>query len=528
MSAQAVEMREARFEYGLPDGEGASEERSVVGPVTLAIEPGQFVVVTGASGCGKTTLTRMVNGLIPAMYIGERSGEVRVAGISIDEWEMDGLARVVGSVFQNPRSQFFNLDTTSEIAFGCENLGIPRDEIHRRVADAVHELGIADLLDRDLRNLSGGQRQLIALASVYAMGPDILLLDEPTASLDVAAMRRLAEVLARCKQAGKTVIVSEHRLWWVADLADRVVVMAHGAIERDLSADAFAALGPGAHRALGVRAWGRAEVEGARRLSERTASAPCGDACSAPARREGTRASEAPAALEVWGLTLGYGHAPALLADADLALRAGSVVALVGRNGVGKTTFARCIAGLHKERAGTVAFGGVPTRRKDRPRHAFLVMQETGYQLFADSTIHELESALAARDEERGTPPGIDELLERFGLAEVAERHPLSLSGGQRQRLALAAGVAQGADVFVLDEPTSGLDRGNMERVAREISALADEGACVVVITHDYEFLAAACDVAVEVADQSLIGPFPLDAAGRSRVRELMGFGRET
>lgn len=221
MSVQAVEMQGARFAYSLPDGTAPAEERSVVGPVTLAIEPGQFVVVTGASGCGKTTLTRMVNGLIPAMYAGERSGEVRVAGVSIDEWEMDGLARVVGSVFQNPRSQFFNLDTTSEIAFGCENLGIARDEIHRRVAAAVRDLGIEDLLDCDLRRLSGGQRQLIALASVYAMGPDLLLLDEPTASLDVAAMRRLAEVLARCKQAGKTVIVSEHRLWWVADLADR-------------------------------------------------------------------------------------------------------------------------------------------------------------------------------------------------------------------------------------------------------------------------------------------------------------------
>lgn len=519
MSVQAVEMQGARFAYSLPDGTAPAEERSVVGPVTLAIEPGQFVVVTGASGCGKTTLTRMVNGLIPAMYAGERSGEVRVAGVSIDEWEMDGLARVVGSVFQNPRSQFFNLDTTSEIAFGCENLGIARDEIHRRVAAAVRDLGIEDLLDCDLRRLSGGQRQLIALASVYAMGPDLLLLDEPTASLDVAAMRRLAEVLARCKQAGKTVIVSEHRLWWVADLADRVVVMAHGALERDLSAEAFAALGPEAHRALGVRAWGRAEVEGAHRLAERVA----------PPRREGPScATEAPAALEVQGLTLGYGHAPALLADADLALRAGSVVALVGRNGVGKTTFARCIAGLHKERAGTVAFGGAPTRRKERPRHAFLIMQETGYQLFADSTIHELESALAARDEGRPAPPGIDELLERFELADVAERHPLSLSGGQRQRLALAAGVAQGADVFVLDEPTSGLDRGNMERVARRIAALADDGACVVVITHDYEFLAAACDVAVEVTDRSLVGPFPLDAAGRARVRELMGFGRET
>lgn len=528
MSAPAVKMRAARFAYGLPDGTAPTEERSVVGPLNLAIEPGQFVVVTGASGCGKTTLTRMVNGLIPAMYAGERSGEVRVGGISIDEWEMDGLARVVGSVFQNPRSQFFNLDTTSEIAFGCENLGIARDEICRRVAAAVRDLGIPDLLDRDLRRLSGGQRQLIALASVYAMGPDILLLDEPTASLDVAAMRRLAEVLARCKQAGKTVIVSEHRLWWVADLADRVVVMAHGAIERDLSAETFAALGPKAHRSLGVRAWGRAEVEDAHRLGERGSSARCGDALDASARGEGSCASEPPAALEVRGLTLGYGHAPALLDGADLALRAGSVVALVGRNGVGKTTFARCIAGLHKERAGTVAFSGVPTRRRDRPRHAFLVMQETGYQLFADSTIHELESALAARDEGRGAPPGIDELLERFGLADVAERHPLSLSGGQRQRLALAVGVAQGADVFVLDEPTSGLDRGNMERVARQIAVLADEGACVVVITHDYEFLAAACDVAVEVTDRSLVGPFSLDAAGRARVRELMGFGRET
>ena len=157
------------------------------------------MVVTGCSGCGKTTLMRLVNGLVPQAYDGELSGTVCVLGQDAADLGIEGLSLRVGSVFQNPRSQFFNLDTTSEIAFGCENAGLPHDEIRLRVRSAAADLGISHLLDRDIRELSGGQRQMVAIASVHALGPEVFALDEPTAALDVASMRTLAHLVRRLK-----------------------------------------------------------------------------------------------------------------------------------------------------------------------------------------------------------------------------------------------------------------------------------------------------------------------------------------
>ena len=208
----AVEFHRVAFSYA--DAEGNLFEPVLKG-VNLSVARGQCVAVTGCSGCGKTTLMRLVNGLAPQAYDGELSGAVRVLGQDAADLGIEGLSLCVGSVFQNPRSQFFNLDTTSEIAFGCENAGLPHDEIHLRVHDAAADLGISHLLDRDIRKLSGGQRQMVALASVHALGPEVFALDEPTAALDVASMRTLAHLVRRLKELGRTVIVSEHRLWWL-------------------------------------------------------------------------------------------------------------------------------------------------------------------------------------------------------------------------------------------------------------------------------------------------------------------------
>ena len=297
MSAPAIEFRDAGFSYAALDGEadgarargsgvsdggsdregaGAAEAARVascggsgahargaasVFDVNLVVRQGECVVLTGPSGCGKTTLTRMVNGLIPALYAGEVAGEVLVQGVPMDAWEMDDLSCAVGSVFQNPRSQFFNLDTTSEVAFGCENMGVPQDEMHARVAATVRELSIERLMERDIRALSGGEKQLVAVASVHAMEPSVFVLDEPTAALDVDAMKRLRDVLARLKAAGKAILVAEHRLWWLAGVADRIVLMDDGRITCDLPAAEFAAM-PAAERARkGLRAWDIAEVE---------------------------------------------------------------------------------------------------------------------------------------------------------------------------------------------------------------------------------------------------------------------------
>lgn len=485
--------------------------------VSLFIPEGQCVVLTGPSGCGKTTITRLVNGLIPAAYEGTLTGEVRVAGRAMADWEMHELCHVVGSVFQNPRSQFFNLDTTSEVAFGCENVGLTRDEIHARVDNAFTALGIEHLRDRGIFDLSGGQRQMVALASAYALGPDVFVLDEPTASLDVASMLQLAQVVRRLKAAGKTVVIAEHRLWWLSDLVDRVVVMDRGAVVFDGSASQFAAVPLERRGEWGLRAWSVDEL-----LASSGGALGLG-AERSEGRLDAPTQSSGVACLSVQGLCAGHARGRQVLSGIDAAFPVGAVTALVGRNGAGKSTLARCVVGLHREAEGRIAFSGEVPARRVRPRFAYLVMQETGYQLFSDRVRGELEDACAdARD--GGSGVSVDGLLARFDLVAVSERHPLSLSGGQRQRLAIATGIAQGAPYLVLDEPTSGLDRANMDRVAHELRAACAQGIGVIVITHDLELVRAACDAVVPVRDGRAEAAISVAGSTMGRIAAEMGF----
>ena len=514
----AIEFRGAGFSYAAAKGAASAHG------VSFAQREGECVVVTGPSGCGKTTLARMVNGLIPAVYAGTTEGGVYVFGRAVADWEMDDLSCAVGSVFQNPRSQFFNLDTTSEIAFGCENMGVPRDEIARRIASATRALGVEHLLERDIRALSGGEKQLVAVASVHAMEPSAFVLDEPTAALDVRAMMRLREAVSRLKATGKTVIVAERRLWWLRGVADRVVLMRDGTIVEEMTSEEFTLMPAEERRRLGLRAWDIRQVE------------PC--ATGAACEGSGDSARRVPA-LVVRGLEARYGRRGRLVVDGcDFDAEAGRAVALVGRNGAGKTTFARCLAGLHAETAGEILIEGEALDPRKRAGRVFLGMQESGYQLFSDTVEGELRLALQARrvreapDTKEGAAEGslesesalIEAALERFGLEELRGRHPLSLSGGQRQRLAIAAGSLQGSRVLVLDEPTSGLDLANMERIAAEIDRLKEAGRCIVVITHDFEFACATCEEIAHLENGRIAERFDLTPSTAPRARVLFGF----
>lgn len=536
MSApRAVEFVRASFAYA-----SCAEAVSVRG-VDLNVDRGECVVVTGPSGCGKTTLARMVNGLVPAVFSGEETGDVLVEGKSVFEWEMDDLSCTVGSVFQNPRSQFFNLDTTSEIAFGCENMGVAREQIALRIEEAADVLGVRHLLERDIRALSGGEKQLVAVASVYAMHPSVFVLDEPTAALDVHAMLRLREVVGRLKEAGKTVLVAEHRLWWLSGLADRVVLMREGEIAADMRACEFACMPDVDRAAMGLRAWSIADV----------APSCCGDACAAcdeptgavapsrgfgsDVRREALASKDAQtrglrAALSARGLCARYGKRGRLVVDGcDFDAHAGRAVALIGRNGAGKTTLARCLAGLHAECAGEVLIDGGAVSPRKRAGRVFLGMQESGYQLFSDTVEGELRLALGARgmpSDDGAADALVEEKLADFGLERYRDRHPLSLSGGQRQRLALAAGFLQGACVMVLDEPTSGLDLANMRRIAAEVERLKRDGVCLVIVTHDFEFACATCDEVAFMKDGRIAEHFELSSETASHARTLFGFER--
>ena len=233
---------------------GYGEAQETLSQVSAAIAPGECVLLCGASGCGKTTVTKLINGLIPSFTPGCRlEGRVEVDGLDPGTTPMYELARKVGSVFQNPKSQFFNLDTDSELAFGLENEGRPPEEIRRRVADTVEALHLQELQRRSIFSLSGGQKQLLAFGSVYAMGPEVFVLDEPTANLDQDAIARLHDQIVYLKRQGRTVVIAEHRLYFLTDLIDRALYLRDGVLERTFTREQFCALTDGEREALGLR-----------------------------------------------------------------------------------------------------------------------------------------------------------------------------------------------------------------------------------------------------------------------------------
>ena len=446
---------------------GYGEAQETLSQVSAAIAPGECVLLCGASGCGKTTVTKLINGLIPAFTPGCRlEGRVEVDGLDPGTTPMYELARKVGSVFQNPKSQFFNLDTDSELAFGLENEGRPPEEIRKRVSDTVDALHLQELQARNIFSLSGGQKQLLAFGSVYAMGPEIFVLDEPTANLDQDAIARLHDQIAGLKRQGRTVVIAEHRLYFLTDLIDRVLYLRDGVLERTFTREQFCALTDREREALGLRTL-----------------IPAG--CTLPAAAP----AGAKEGLSVEGLTCAYRKEPPVFQALSFSARPGEVVAITGPNGVGKTTLSRCLCGLIREQAGQIALNGRPLNRKERQKAAFCVMQDVNHQLFSDSVWGECR--MSAPDVPDSSLKGV---LDSLHLLPFRERHPMSLSGGQKQRLAVATALLSEKPILIFDEPTSGLDYARMVEVSGVIRSLAQQGRIVLVVTHDQEFLQRACD----------------------------------
>jgi energy-coupling factor transport system ATP-binding protein len=419
-----------------------------------------------------------------------------VAGRDIADTKPEALAPIVGSVFQNPRTQFFNLDTTGEIAFGCENLGLPATEIRGRVVDAARELGIAHLLDRDIFALSGGEKQKIAVASAYALNPAIFVFDEPSSNLDNTACHELAALMKTLKAQGKTIVVAEHRLYYLAELIDRAVYLKGGSIVCEWTRSAFLALSDAAREELGLRA-------------------VCVDALCLENK---ARPSPTPL-LTVSDLTAGYKRGKPVLERISFAASTGEIIGIAGRNGQGKSTLARVLCGLHKEWRGAVALNGRLLKTNSRAGLFYLVMQESGYQLFTDSVENELRLSKSKKD--RPSDGKVNTILDSLLLTELRERHPMSLSGGEKQRTAIGTAMAHDAAVLLFDEPTSGLDFGNMRRVVDVLKRLSADGKIVFVITHDFELLARACTRVLVLDSGKITNDSSLLAENLSNFKEM-------
>ncbi len=449
-------------------------------------------MLSGASGCGKTTITRLVNGLIPHFYHGKLSGRILVNGMDTQKTEIAVLSNTVGTVFQNPRTQFFNTDTDSEIVFGLENRGVSREELLRRLSEITEELDLHSLRSRSIFELSGGEKQKIAFSSVYAAEPDILVFDEPSSNLDMKSIGELSQLIRNAKNAGKTILIAEHRFWYLMDIVDRVVYMKGGEIVSDMPISAFLTLPESDMGKMGLRV---------RNLSL--------------SEQGGMRENISENHLSVEDIHVRLGGRDVLKGASFLA-GGGEIIAIAGLNGAGKTTLARAICGLQKNIKGNVFWNGHCLSRRMRRGKAYMVMQDVGHQLFTESVLS--ECTLGIKNPDIGE---IEKILNKVDLLEYKERHPLSLSGGQMQRLSVAVSEICGKELLVFDEPTSGLDLKSMEEVGEIARMLAGQDKVILIITHDIEFMKKICTRILFIRDGKI--ERNLEGEAKEEIIDLLG-----
>ncbi|MCR5284272.1 MAG: ABC transporter ATP-binding protein [Treponema sp.] len=477
-----IELKDVSFEYnsgeglerGSAGGIGETVSNGSLKNINLKINDGEFLLLTGGSGCGKTTILRLLNGLIPNFFEGQLEGSVTVDGVDVSHAELYDTAKTVSTVFQNPRSQFFNVDTTSELAFACENQGMAESEILQRIDKTVSELHLEPLMNRSLFDLSGGQKQKIACASVAVTGNKIILLDEPSANLDLKTIDELAGLLKKWKNQGKTIVVAEHRISYLWELADRTVVLKNGEIEKELSRIQMDKISEDELHAMGLRT---------------KLSSPLIIQNQKDNKSDKDDGENGDKKLILQNFRYKYKNGYLALNIPKMQILVGKITAITGNNGDGKTTLLNCLCGLGHRSKGTLIYQGKSYNRRGRQKLIFLVMQDVNHQLFTESVLDEVLISQAEEKEEEAR-----RILATLDLEDFADRHPQSLSGGQKQRVAIASAIASGRDIMLFDEPTSGLDYTHMLQIGQILRELKEMGKTVIVVTHDRELIKECCD----------------------------------
>lgn len=466
--------------------------------VSVRLKPGELLLVAGASGCGKTTLARCINGLIPRSYRGELSGSVSLHGQEVSAMSLVDISQVIGTLLQDPERQIVATNVIAEIAFGPENLGLPRDEILTRVEQVIARLNIEHLRQRDTFTLSGGEKQKVALAGLLAMRPSILLLDEPLASLDLASAYEALGVFRSLADEGTTIILIEHRVEDALQARpDRMLYLANGET-RYLGAVKTLPPEINHHEVKLPASWVVQRVRESRETPKVLRPSVSPDTAAQP--------------LVVFeDVSFAYGEGPLVLRDINLEIRHGDLIAVLGPNGAGKSTLVKHTIGLLKPTRGRVLLEGKDTRETTvahNARAVGYVFQSPTHMLFAPTVREEL----AFGPGNLGYPPeetqrNVEESIAAVNLTGLENYPPLGLSFGQQKRTTIAAVLAMRSKIMIMDEPTAGQDFANYTRFMETLCGVTAEGgkslltenfAATLFITHDL-------DLAVTYANRVLL-----------------------
>ena len=436
------------------------ENTPVLQDITLSMKEGECLLLTGESGSGKSSLIHAVNGLAYQYYNGKSRGKLLFQGEDLSSLPIYKIALRITTVFQNPKTHFFNINTTRELLFTMENMGLDREEMDKRMEELLSIFPIEKLLGRNIFALSGGEKQILALASAYLSGCPLLVLDEPSSNLDEKSISVLQNMLLRLKERGISLLIAEHRLYYLMDLMDRLLFLEKGKIVKVFSKEEFKALKNEEVEVMGLRSREKLSL-------------------SLPKWK-----NEGEFTVEYFSGT----------STRTASFSFGKIYGIIGENGCGKSTFLRAVTGLEERGKTKVSLFGKALSKRKRISLSSLVMQDVNSQLFSDSVEEEL---MLSSKGKKGAEE-IDCLLSSLGLRDLKDRHPMSLSGGQKQRLAIAASLLQDAKFLYFDEPTSGMDERNMLRIAKLLKSQIRDDRILFVVSHDTAFLQ---EVATEVMD---------------------------
>lgn len=459
-----LEFKDVSFTY-------KNSNNKVLDRVNFKINKGECILLTGVSGSGKSTLIHLMNGLIPTLYEGQLEGEILFKNKDLKDIESYDISKNIGYVSQDPRGHFFTTNTTSELVFSMENYGIPLNEMKKKYSELVNLLELEKLVDKNIIYISSGERQKIAIGCSLSLEPEIIILDEPSSNLDFHMTKKLKQLIEKLKTKGYTIIIAEHRMYYIQDLIDRVFVINNGKVIEKTISDLKS------NNEVPLRSLDIFNLE-----------------------LENISCKNKELLMEINNIT--YKN---ILTNITTTVYKGDVIGLIGKNGVGKTTLLRLLSNIMKPNKGKVVGKVVP----------FLVMQDMDYQFFTESVESEMKFGSADNDLEK-----IDSLLMKLGLTEFKDKIPFELSGGQKQRLLIAISALANVNLLMFDEPTSGLDYVNMTKVSGILKDLSKNSA-LIVATHDIEFLYKTCNRVVYLDDKVIKEDFYLNLKNKKKVNNI-------